>query len=176
MRPLQYRKVKDMEKIIYFWEIHENKTGGIDRYCPSCRDKVKFVDTGLRRHNANGKNIHEYVIYKCLNGHTWNKPLATFKSTHPIIKQVENIPKVSTLNSINTGAVILEGKRVIEIHICDISTKIRLDKILSLQIEDLSRSQIAKLIAYGRILVDENKVEPNTILRKGNIIKINLAE
>ncbi|GIP41425.1 hypothetical protein J31TS4_47050 [Paenibacillus sp. J31TS4] len=51
-----------------------------ERYCPSCGAMTGFADTGIRRHNANGKTIYRYAIYKCRREHTWNRKLAVYKA------------------------------------------------------------------------------------------------
>lgn len=42
----------------------------IERYCHNCGKKVLFTDSLKRRQNANGKNLYNYAIFKCSNGHT----------------------------------------------------------------------------------------------------------
>jgi len=51
---------------------------------------------------------------------------------------------------------------------------IRLDVFLSSEIEDLSRSKIKQLIIDGKILVDDEKIKPSTILYGGENIRCDL--
>lgn len=43
--------------------------------CSNCKSKVVFKNSNVKRHNANGKNIYKFAIYKCDKGHTWHKML-----------------------------------------------------------------------------------------------------
>jgi hypothetical protein len=43
----------------------KNPKNTFEKYCPNCGKKVLFVDSLMRRRNANGKDIYEYAIYKC---------------------------------------------------------------------------------------------------------------
>lgn len=37
------------------WELRTNEEKTVERYCTGCARKVEFKDSGVRRHNANGK-------------------------------------------------------------------------------------------------------------------------
>lgn len=52
------------------------------------------------------------------------------------------------------------------------STGMRLDKFLTENLSDLSRSQIQKLIKSGRVVVNDNIVSKHCFLKKGDIIEI----
>jgi hypothetical protein len=63
------------------WNVHaENNAWIVEKWCPNCKKKTEFRDSGKRRQNANGKNIFEYAIYKCKKGHTWNLKLRKYKA------------------------------------------------------------------------------------------------
>lgn len=51
----------------------------------------------------------------------------------------------------------------------------RLDKFLTKQLADLSRSQIQKMIKNGLVLVNEKKVTPHHFLKNGDAVAINTA-
>jgi hypothetical protein len=136
-----------MEKIIYTWEIYSDEDVKVNRYCHNCGSKVIFKDSGVRRHNANGKDIYEFAIYECERGHTWNKQLNILKPTNEINKTADRKVRLECcLDSINISSHKANNIELIEIHIKEIDSKIRLDKILSRQVVDLSRNQIEKMI------------------------------
>lgn len=170
-----FERVKDMEKAFYSWEIHETDNTTEFRYCHNCGRKAVFTDSGLRRHNANGKDIFEFAIYKCERGHTWNKMLGILKPTDKIYKFAAksvnlecHIEKIS-IDELKSGNV-----KEIEIYIKDLNSKMRLDKILSQQIIDLSRNQIEKLISCGKILLNNQRVKQGVLLKREDKITIGL--
>lgn len=166
-------RVKDMEKIIYSWEIYSDEEVLVNRYCHNCGGKVIFKDSGVRRHNANGKDIFEFAIHKCERGHTWNKLLKILKPTNEIHKTVDRKDRLECcLESINISNHKANNIGLIEIHIMEIDSKIRLDKILTRQVVDFSRNQIEKMIKLGVISVNGQRVKPGFIIKKGNIITI----
>jgi hypothetical protein len=172
-----FERMKDMEKIIYSWEIYSDEDDSFRRYCHNCGSKVTFTDSGVRRHNANGKDIYEYAIYKCERGHTWNKMLGMLKPTNDIRKFAgRKVNQGCCLDNINIGLHKVNNVKLIEIYIKEIGSKVRLDKILSRQIIDLSRSQIEKMINHGEILVNSQTVKPGVILKKGYTIAIEVCK
>jgi hypothetical protein len=59
--------------MILNWSLaKENQTDTVEKYCPDCGKKVLFFDSGMRRRNANGKDIYEYAIFKCPKEHSSN--------------------------------------------------------------------------------------------------------
>lgn len=62
-----------MQKVQLSWSLYENQQNTIEKYCKNCRRTTLFTDTNIRRHNANGKNIYRFAIYKCPKDHTWNQ-------------------------------------------------------------------------------------------------------
>lgn len=168
-------RVKEVEKIIYLWEIYSDEDISVYRYCHNCGSKVKFTDSGVRRHNANGKDIFEYAIYKCERGHSWNKLLEILKPTNEIRKFADRkVSQGCCLEIININNHKANKVKVIEIHIKEIDSKVRLDKILSKQIIDFSRNQIVSMINLGSILVNGQRVKPGFIIKKGDLIAIEL--
>ncbi|AOT71497.1 S4 domain-containing protein [Geosporobacter ferrireducens] len=163
-----------MEKVILEWQLIENpEHQKIERYCHNCGKKVAFEDSLKRRKNANGKNIYEYAIYKCENGHTWNHKLAVYKST----AEIEEAAPVQTwqgskLEILKIGAYRELDVEEIEIVIKQVRGKWRIDKLLGQQVHDLSRSQIEKYIKKGAVLLDGEKVKPSTLLKEQQRISL----
>lgn len=169
----QKERVKDLKKIYYKWELCDESVLAEQRYCHNCGKKVVFVDSGYRRFNANGKDIYGFAIYKCDNGHTWNKSLGVYKTKEAKSKFVDYKVEVKTkIDLINLNLCEKEGVKEIIISLEEVNGKWRLDKLLSQQIKDVSRTQIEKLINYGKILVNDKTVKYKQLLKKGNIIKI----
>ncbi|MTI65202.1 MAG: DUF1062 domain-containing protein [Firmicutes bacterium] len=173
-----------MEKNIFYWELNQREIEKVYRYCPRCKSKVTFYDSLLRRHNANGKSIFKYAIYKCSKGHTYNKIINRYKSS-----------KVNELNEINTSSTSsylkdenfnLEKKEVsiekilvkkykeknfkkIKIVINGNANE-RLDKLLGDNILDYSRNQIQTKIKKGKVIVNDKKVKPKYRVNDGDYI------
>jgi len=165
-----------MEKVLYLnWEIHNNSLDSEERYCHNCGKKVIFIDSLKRRQNANGKNIFHYAIYKCTNNHTWNKMLNTFKAI-PGLNNLDGkvYKRESKIDMLLIEDLIAKGFNYVEITIDVIDKKIRLDKLLSNQILDLSRSKIEEGIKKGFILINEKLVKPKTIVREKETISLEL--
>lgn len=156
------------------WNLQQRVTNiTIERYCHNCKKKVPFLDSGILRHNANGKNIYQFAIYKCPNGHTWNRKLDMYKAKTEIsmdetkTEMNEHQPQAFSLLSLHKTGI----KKVV-ISLEDVEGKWRLDALLSQHIEDVSRSQIVQLIKEGKIVVDETAVKPKHFLRKNETITI----
>ncbi|WP_291562387.1 MULTISPECIES: S4 domain-containing protein [unclassified Clostridium] len=165
-----------MEKVLYLnWEIYNNSLDSEERYCHNCGKKVIFIDSLKRRQNANGKNIFHYAIYKCPNNHTWNKMLNTFKAISGLNNlDGEVYKRESKIDMIFIEDLIAKGFNYVEITIDVIDEKIRLDKLVSNQILDLSRSKIEEGIKKGFILINEKLVKPKTIVREKETISLEL--
>lgn len=165
-----------MEKIILRWQLYESgESQSVERYCHNCGKKVLFQDSLKRRHNANGKNIFEYAIYKCENGHTWNKMLDTYKAsfekiTPDMLKERETLK----MDFISVSAYREAGFREVVIILEEVRGKYRIDRLLSQQIVDLSRSQIEKLLDAGLILLNDEKVKASSQIRTAQKITIRL--
>jgi hypothetical protein len=167
-----------MEKVLCLnWEIHNIEAQREERYCHNCGKKVIFTDSLKRRQNANGKNIYHYAIYKCDKGHSWNKMINTFKAVPDLSNLDEELTvKESILETIIIDDAIKSNYDIINIKINEATEKLRIDKFLSHQIKDMSRSNIEKAIKEGIILIDGKKVKNSTTVKKSNVITINVRE
>lgn len=162
-----------MKKIYYKWELHDHGMSIEERHCHNCGKKVIFADSGQRRFNANGKDIYGFAIYKCDNGHTWNKSLGAYKTKDAKNKFVDYMIELKTkVDLINLSLLEKEDIKEIIIFLEEVNGKWRLDKLLAQQIEDISRAQIEKLINYGKIIVNDQIIKSNHLLKKGAIIKV----
>lgn len=138
-----------------------------------CRTISFFTDTFVRRHNANGKNIYQYAIYKCEKNHTWNKKLAIYKTFSEHVAETEDQKEeFSILSTIAISSLAEQGIKVIRIVLDDVTGIHRMDKVLANQIEDWSRSQIIKKIEKGTIQLNEQVIKPSSRLSKGERISI----
>jgi len=170
-----FERVKNMEKMFYTWEIHENDNITENRYCHNCGRKVEFTDSGIRRHNANGKDIFEFAIYKCERGHTWNKMLGILKPTDKICKfAAKRVNLECRIDKISIDQLKSANVKEIEIYIKELGSKMRLDKLLSQQIIDLSRNQIGKLISCEKIKVNNQRVKQGVMLKREDRVTIEL--
>jgi hypothetical protein len=165
--------VKEMKRIIFTWEICGEEKTSVRRHCHNCGKTADFADSGVRRHNANGKVIHEFAIYKCENGHTWNKSLGLLKPSQSLTKySTPGLTDEISRDYISTDITGDIGADVIEIRINRLRGKVRLDKELSARITGISRSKIVKMINEGGIQVNEQKVKPGTLLKEGDTVVI----
>jgi hypothetical protein len=177
-----------MSQIVLNWELFEDKIDSIERYCSGCGKKVIFYDSMVRRHNANGKKIYKYAIYKCEKGHTWNKIINKYFSN--------NSNTLSDPNSLESNGYAKEekyrkkgDKKVkiekfsamkykkenidrIDIFIKSKNCKIRLDKLLNENLIDISRTQIQNKIKAKEILVNDIETKSKYILKDGDKITI----
>ncbi|WP_432406337.1 S4 domain-containing protein [Wukongibacter sp. M2B1] len=177
-----------MSQLILNWELYEEKIDNIERYCSSCGRKVIFYDSLVRRHNANGKNIYKYAIYKCKMGHTWNKIMNKYISNksnslsdpnslenNPYLKEDqyknEGI-KALKINKFSISEYSRENISRIDIFIKNHNYKIRLDKLLNENLIDISRTQIQQKIKSAQILVNDNKSKAKYIIRDKDKITI----
>ena len=166
-----------MEKALYLnWELHNEELDKEERYCHNCGKKVIFTDSLKRRQNANGKNIFHYAIFKCPNDHSWNKVLNVFKATTGLTNEAEEwATKESKLDLIEVKELYYSGYNKIVININNVSKKVRMDKLLSHQIKDMSRSEVENAIKNGFILIDGEEVKSNATIKSKNIIIIELS-
>lgn len=163
------------KKLTLYWEINLYNIGTEERYCHNCGKKVIFTDSLKRRQNANGKNIFHYAIYKCPNGHTWNKILNIFKATSGLENLDEKINiKENQIDAICIENIRKEGYNSIEININNVTGNIRLDKLLSNQIVDMSRSKIEQSIKSGDILINGKMVKPKKLIKNEDKIMLTI--
>lgn len=180
----------------------ELKTGGektVERYCSGCGRKVEFKDSGVRRHNANGKNLTQFAIYKCENGHTWNMKLQDYKASvadevsdpksleregyrkaveyrtkeEPACKDMyDGRATMSLVNDISSLRAVFETHEMCTIEIVGEGKRERLDKIICERFEDVSRNQVQRAIARGYIKVNALNAKPSIKLKAGDEISV----
>ncbi len=166
---------KQLKVLKINWSIKECSPKEEKRYCHNCGKKVIFRDSLIRRENANGKNISRYAIYKCPEDHTWNKKLADFKSrpdmenTSQVLEKFENC-----IESINLQEIFERGYEKVEILVICLGTRTRLDKLLSNNIDDLTRNKIQRAIKDGVITLKGQGTEGKVIIKSETIIGIDL--
>ncbi|MDR7073068.1 cytoplasmic protein [Fictibacillus barbaricus] len=136
----------------------------VNKQCKMCGKVVTFTDTTIRRHNANGKYIYQFAIYKCPKNHSWNKKLGIYKSFSEHVDpesivptEFETVPENKKI-SISLDDNIYEW---IEITISEVDGHFRLDRTLSDQIEGISRSAISQKIKAGTILLNNCLTKPS---------------
>ncbi|PJI07744.1 MULTISPECIES: S4 domain-containing protein [Clostridium] len=165
------------KKLNLNWYIYKNETDHEIRYCHNCGTKVEFKDSLKRRQNANGKNIFYYAIYKCPNGHTWNKKIDTFKTTAGLKNNYkENNEKENIYENFSIAQVLQDGIDEVQIFLKEMCTKERLDKFLAEKIVDFTRGQVVKAIEKGKIKVNGCMVKANVRLRVNDIISLELND
>jgi len=159
-----------MKAITLNWNLYGDiEKVGIERYCHNCGKKVVFIKTQLKRRNANGKNIYEFDIYKCPDGHTWNRLVKQSKAgteafpDNDLYKNSENMfgenqcIKVADYHKLNYDRIDIKLHKVVG--------RFRLDKVLADHIADLSRTTIQQMIEKEHIFLDNNPVQPGKILK-----------
>lgn len=162
-----------MLNITFRWKLSQIPERVVKKHCKMCGKLSDFTDTNVRRHNANGKNIYQYAIYKCEKNHTWNKKLAIYKSFSEHVAEVEERKEESSiLSTIPILSLAEQGIKVIHIVLDDVIGQHRMDKVLANQIEGWSRSQIIKKIENGTIQLNNQVTKPGLRLSKGEHISI----
>lgn len=157
----------------FCWKLSQLPERTVEKHCKMCGTLSVFTDTTVRRHNANGKNIYQYAIYKCEKNHTWNKKLAIYKTfSEHVVEMEERKAEFSNLSTIVISSLAEQGIKIIHIVLDDVTGKHRIDKVLANQIEDWSRSQIIKKIEKGRIQLNDQIIKPSSTLSKGGCISI----
>ncbi|MFD6508610.1 cytoplasmic protein [Bacillus sp. NPDC060175] len=163
-----------MQKVQLSWSLYENELSTIEKYCKNCRRTTLFTDTNIRRHNANGKNIYRFAIYKCPKNHTWNQKLHIYKSFTDHVETVDMAQQEQT--ETNTIISITEykesGIEEITITLEIVLGSHRIDRALSTYISDWSRAAIVDKIENGRIQLNGRHLKPNTTLTEGDFISI----
>lgn len=177
-----------MSQLVLNWELFEERIDSVERYCSSCGRKVMFYDSMVRRHNANGKKIYKYAIYKCEKGHTWNKIINKYFSnksntlSDPDSLESNGYAKEEKYRKEGDKKIKIEKFSVLEyreenidrvdIFIKSEDYKIRLDKLLNDNLIDLSRTQIQKKIIAEKILVNDIRTKSKYTLKHGDKITI----
>lgn len=163
-----------MQKVQLSWSLYENELSTIERYCKNCRRTTLFTDTNIRRHNANGKNIYRFAIYKCPKNHTWNQKLHIYKSFTDHVETVDMAQQEQTETSTTISITQYKESGIAEITIVldIVFGSHRIDKALSTYISDWSRAAIVDKIKNGRIQLNGRNLKPNTTLTEGDFISI----
>lgn len=162
-----------MLNITFHWKLSQIPDRAEKKHCKMCGKLSVFTDTNVRRHNANGKSIYKYAIYKCEKNHTWNKKLAIYRTFSEHVAEIEEEKEESSITSaIPITSLAEQGVKVIHIVLDDVIGKHRIDKVLANQIEDWSRSQIIEKIEKGTIQLNEQVIKPSSRLLKGERISI----
>jgi hypothetical protein len=163
------------------WSLCQEETvHTIERHCSTCGRTTTFTDSGKKRRNANGKNIFEYIIYRCEKGHSWNHKIRQYKAGESPQSALpengehngnENDPQqqIQPLALLQFQA---QGITMITIQFDAVEGTWRLDKLLSTHITDVSRTEIQKMIKAGRILLNHKKIKPGAALKRGSTIQI----
>ncbi|MFJ8261021.1 S4 domain-containing protein [Rummeliibacillus sp. NPDC094406] len=163
-----------MLNITFHWKLSQIPERAVKKHCKMCGKLSVFTDTNVRRHNANGKSIYKFAIYKCEKNHTWNKKLAIYKTFSEHVAEIEEQKEESSIMSaiLPITSLAEQGVKVIHIVLDDVIGKHRIDKVLANQIEDWSRSQIIEKIEKGTIQLNEQVIKPSSRLSKGERISI----
>ncbi|MEW8956458.1 hypothetical protein [Clostridium sp.] len=159
------------------WNIDLRNFAKEERYCHNCSRKVLFEDSGVRRQNANGKNIYHYAIYKCINGHTWNKKLETFKALDGLSNErIIREDSAENITTINIKEVRGNNISKINIDINILGDKVRVDKLLSDSISGINRNHIIELINKGDILLNNKKFKKSSKIMGSSNITIDITK
>lgn len=148
----------------------------VRKQCKMCGKVTVFTDTTIRRHNANGKNIYQFAIYKCPKNHSWNKKLDIYKSFSEHVDPATLVP--TEFKSIEEGEKITlrSEKEIFEINISTAEGNFRLDRTLADHIEGWSRTEIAQKIKTGKILLNDCLTKPSQKLSVHDKILIRVNE
>lgn len=165
-----------MHTIELYWTLQPsvNTVSSIVRHCKNCGKTVRFTDTAVRRHNANGKNIYRFSIYKCEKGHTWNKKLAIYKSFTEHVEVLEEaLPgDIMEPKQISILDYQVNGIKEVKIIIDHAESRFRLDKLLAEQLVGWSRTQIAQRIKAGLIRLNDQQGKPGAAVFTNDCIMI----
>lgn len=172
-RVFLYHQVKDMSTKTISWKLHESKKEVIVRYCHNCGKKTEFHDSGIRRHNANGKLIREYAIFKCEADHTWNRETGRFNCSESFSKTAAEQPqKENVIEIIDTEELARQQILRVDISVSAGGNTQRLDRILASGIKDLSRSRISRMIRKGQVFVDGKTATAAMVIRGECLITV----
>lgn len=164
-----------MSLIILHWSLaHETREATFEKYCPNCGKKVLFVDSKLRRRNANGKDIYEYAIYKCPKEHTWNKSIRRYKAYDESISQLNEVVEKTdrSFQPLVISEFIRAGVEKIEIYLDFVEGRWRIDRLLAERVKDLSRTRIQEFIAAGLITINGKPIKPDELLKQNQTITL----
>jgi hypothetical protein len=164
-----------MQNVQMTWSLQEAQDLTIEKHCSNCGKTVRFTDTMIRRHNANGKNIYRFAIYKCEKNHTWNKKLEIYQAytNHSRVMEEEKDP-TSQVCKIPIQKYENNGIEQVQIELSEVEGNFRIDKTIAKQIDDWSRTEINKRIQQGTIRINNHTIKPSTSLKKADQITISL--
>ena len=146
----------------------------IRKNCKMCGKVTIFTDTTIRRHNANGKNIYQFAIYKCPKNHTWNKKLDIYKSYPDHVDPESIVPtEFETITEKEKFSIQqLKEQPVIKFKLTIVEGSFRLDQALASHIEGLSRTEITRKIKNGTILLNNEQTKASQKLYVNDTIMI----
>ncbi|GAK52726.1 hypothetical protein U14_03982 [Candidatus Moduliflexus flocculans] len=165
------------------WSVYQAaSTRTIQRHCATCGKTVAFTNSGKIRRNANGKNIFEYAIYRCENGHTWNQKIRQYKAGDVKERQAQHNHNGhgnghalrSNIEPLQLALHQARGTATIHIRLEIVEGVWRLDTLLAAHIADVSRTKIQNMLTAGRILLNERIAPPDTVVRENDLIRIEL--
>ncbi|SFD07952.1 hypothetical protein SAMN04488168_11717 [Bacillus sp. 491mf] len=164
-----------MQNVQLSWNLYKTELETtIEKHCKNCGYTVIFTDTQIRRHNANGKNIYRFAIYKCEKGHTWNKKLRIYKTYTKHIETVNTFQEEQqeTINNISITPYQAAGTTELTILLQSVYGIFRIDKALASYISEWSRTIITEKIKEGAIQLNGQQIKPNAKLAAGDFISI----
>lgn len=154
---------------------HEADT--VKKQCKMCGKVTLFTDTTIRRHNANGKNIYQFAIYKCPNNHSWNKKLDIYKSFSEHVDPATLVPtEIRGIEKEEKISLNISDNTSYEINITGADGNFRLDRTLADHINGWSRTEIAQKIKTGNILLNDCLTKPSQKLSVHDKILITVNE
>lgn len=184
----------------YKWRIIPSSQPEVIRSCPKCGNHTTYESTGCFRVNANQNNIDVWLIYQCNKcKSTWNLEILSRTNSNTIDKELYrkylgndpdlarcyafDVPTHSrnkstlcydhiTYEILGDSINLKELQEKIEIEVvCDYPLGIRLDKILSKQL-DTTREHVKKLGNTGQIIGIGIKDISKAKVKTGSIIHI----
>ncbi|MDM5190609.1 cytoplasmic protein [Bacillus sp. DX4.1] len=164
-----------MQKVHLSWNLYQSELETtVEKHCKNCGYTTLFTATRIRRHNANGKNIYRFAIYKCHKGHTWNKKLQIYKTYSEHVETLDMFQEEwnETANTISMMQYKDAGTTEITILLEMVFGSHRIDKALAAYISDWSRTAIVEKIKSGHIHLNGQKMKPNATLSEGDLISI----
>ncbi|MGM7703484.1 S4 domain-containing protein [Pseudalkalibacillus sp. Hm43] len=164
-----------MQNVQMTWSLQEAQDMTIEKHCSNCGKTVQFTDTMIRRHNANGKNIYRFAIYKCEKNHTWNKKLEIYQAYTGHARVVEEEKEATNeVCKIPIEEYADKGIEQVQIELSEVEGNFRIDKTIAKQIDEWSRTEINKRIQEGTIQINNRPIKPSTKLKTTDQILIML--
>ncbi|HDX9590885.1 TPA: cytoplasmic protein [Bacillus pseudomycoides] len=164
-----------MQNVQLSWNLYKTELETtVEKHCKNCGHTAIFTDTHIRRHNANGKNIYRFAIYKCEKGHTWNKKLHIYKTYSEHVETVDTFQeeRQESLNNISIMSYKNTGTIELTILLESVHGLFRIDKALATYISEWSRTVIAEKIKQGSIQLNGQQIKPNAKLAAGDCVSI----